>query len=100
MPLLANFPSGCRVAEIEIDPQTGVTTLVRYTAVDDAGLVLNPVVAEGQIHGRIAQGSRWRRRPMRLLMRWRRRGGSIDYVDSEAHGCCGMVAYWFWCCII
>lgn len=56
IPLLANFPSGCHVAEIEIDPQTGFTTLVRYTAVDDAGLVLNPVVAEGQIHGGLAQG--------------------------------------------
>jgi carbon-monoxide dehydrogenase large subunit len=56
MPLSASFPSGCHVAEVDIDPQTGVATLVRYVAVDDAGLVLNPQAAEGQIHGGIAQG--------------------------------------------
>ncbi len=56
MPLSASFPSGCHVAEIEIDPETGVAALVRYVAVDDAGLVLNPQAAEGQIHGGIAQG--------------------------------------------
>ena len=56
MPLSASFPSGCHIAEIEIDPQTGVAILVRYIAIDDAGRVLNPVAAEGQIHGGIAQG--------------------------------------------
>jgi len=51
------FPNGCHIAEVEIDPDTGVTTLAAYTAVDDCGNILDPVLVEGQIHGGIAQGA-------------------------------------------
>jgi len=50
------FPNGCHIAEVEIDPETGVVTLASYVAVDDCGNVLDPVLVEGQIHGGIAQG--------------------------------------------
>lgn len=50
------FPNGCHIAEVEIDPETGVVTLERYTAVDDYGTVINPLLVEGQVHGAIAQG--------------------------------------------
>ena len=50
------FASGCHVAELELDPDTGVTRLVRYTAVDDAGVTIDHVAATAQIHGGIAQG--------------------------------------------
>ena len=50
------FPNGCHVAEVEIDPETGVTTIVRYTAVDDFGVVLNPMLVAGQVHGGVVQG--------------------------------------------
>jgi aerobic carbon-monoxide dehydrogenase large subunit len=50
------YPNGCHVAEVEIDPETGVVTVDRYGAVDDYGDVINPMVAHGQVHGAIAQG--------------------------------------------
>jgi len=50
------FPSGCHVAEVEIDPDTGVVRLLRYVAVDDAGRVLNHAAVEGQVIGGVAQG--------------------------------------------
>jgi carbon-monoxide dehydrogenase large subunit len=50
------FPNGCHIAEVEIDPQTGEVTITSYTAVDDAGTVLDPVILEGQLHGALAQG--------------------------------------------
>ena len=50
------FPNGCHIAEVEIYPETGVVTLARYTAVDDYGTVINPMLVEGQVHGAIAQG--------------------------------------------
>ena len=53
---LPAYPNGCHVAEVAIDPDTGAVTLLRYTAVDDAGLVINPLLVEGQVHGGIAQG--------------------------------------------
>jgi carbon-monoxide dehydrogenase large subunit len=51
-----SFPGGAHVAEVEIDPETGVTTILRYTAVDDCGRILNHVLLEGQLHGGIIQG--------------------------------------------
>ena len=51
-----SFPSGCHVAEVLVDPATGVVRLTRYTAVDDVGRALSPAAIEGQIHGGIAQG--------------------------------------------
>jgi aerobic carbon-monoxide dehydrogenase large subunit len=50
------FPSGVHIAEVEIDPQTGVTKVERWTAVDDFGTIVNPMIVEGQVHGGIAQG--------------------------------------------
>ncbi len=50
------FPNGCHIAEIEIDPSTGALALVAYSAVDDCGNALNPMIVEGQTHGSIAQG--------------------------------------------
>ena len=55
-PASATFPNGCHLCEVEIDPETGFTTVVQYTVVEDIGRVLNPELAEGQIHGGIAQG--------------------------------------------
>jgi carbon-monoxide dehydrogenase large subunit len=51
-----NYPNGCQVAEVEIDPQTGHVCLVRHVGVDDVGRVLNPLLYEGQVRGGIAQG--------------------------------------------
>lgn len=50
------FPNGCHVAEVEIDPDTGTTRVVRYTAVNDFGTVINPMLVEGQMHGGVVQG--------------------------------------------
>jgi aerobic carbon-monoxide dehydrogenase large subunit len=50
------FPSGAHVAEVEVDPETGMTEMVRYTAVDDCGVVMNPTLLEGQILGGMFQG--------------------------------------------
>lgn len=52
----STFPYGCHVAEVEIDPATGRAEIVRYTAVDDFGTIVNPQLLEGQVHGGIAQG--------------------------------------------
>jgi carbon-monoxide dehydrogenase large subunit len=51
-----SYPNGAHVAEVEIDPETGVTEVVRYTVTDDFGNLLNPMLAEGQVHGGVAQG--------------------------------------------
>ncbi|HPG04373.1 MAG TPA: xanthine dehydrogenase family protein molybdopterin-binding subunit, partial [Rhodoblastus sp.] len=50
------FPAGVHICELEIDPATGVVTIDRWTAVDDFGNVINPLIVEGQVHGGIAQG--------------------------------------------
>ncbi len=50
------FPNGCHVAEVEVDPETGVVELVRYVAVDDFGTLVNPLLVEGQVHGGVVQG--------------------------------------------
>src|SRR5262252_6325061 len=50
------FPAGCHVCEVEIDPETGIVSIVAWTAVDDFGTVVNPMIVEGQVHGGIAQG--------------------------------------------
>jgi carbon-monoxide dehydrogenase large subunit len=51
-----SFPNGCHIAEVEIDPDTGLVELTAYNAVDDCGNVLQPVLVEGQVQGGIAQG--------------------------------------------
>ncbi len=50
------FPAGVHICELEIDPQTGVVTIERWTAVDDFGKLINPMIVEGQVHGGIAHG--------------------------------------------
>lgn len=50
------FPAGCHICEVEIDPDTGVTRIVKFTAVDDFGNIINPMIVEGQVHGGVAQG--------------------------------------------
>ena len=52
----ATFPNGCHVAELEIDPRSGVTALLNYVAVDDLGTVISPQLVEGQVHGGVVQG--------------------------------------------
>ena len=51
----AAFPHGCHIAEVEIDLETGLTSLLRYVAVDDAGTAINPLLLNGRIHGGLAQ---------------------------------------------
>jgi carbon-monoxide dehydrogenase large subunit len=50
------FPGGCHIAEIEIDPDTGVISVEKFVAVDDVGRVINPMIVEGQVQGGVAQG--------------------------------------------
>ena len=50
------YPGGCHVCEVEIDPETGATTVVNFTAVDDVGRVINPMIVEGQVQGGVVQG--------------------------------------------
>ncbi len=50
------FPAGCHICEVEIDPDTGVVDVVSFTAADDFGRVINPMIVEGQVHGGVAQG--------------------------------------------
>jgi aerobic carbon-monoxide dehydrogenase large subunit len=50
------FPAGCHICEVEVDRDTGKTEIVNWTAVDDFGTVVNPMIVEGQVHGGIAQG--------------------------------------------
>jgi aerobic carbon-monoxide dehydrogenase large subunit len=51
-----NYPNGCQVCEVEVDPETGAVRIDRFVAVDDVGRAINPMICEGQIHGGIAQG--------------------------------------------
>lgn len=51
-----SWPNGAHICEVEIDPETGITNVVRYTTVDDVGVAVNPMLVEGQVHGGVAQG--------------------------------------------
>ena len=51
-----NYPNGCHICEVEVDPETGVVEILRYTAEDDFGTVINPLILEGQVMGGVAQG--------------------------------------------
>ena len=51
-----SYPNGCHIAEVEVDPETGVTRVVKYTMVNDFGVVVNPLLVDGQAHGGVAQG--------------------------------------------
>jgi carbon-monoxide dehydrogenase large subunit len=50
------FPAGCHICEVEVDTETGNTEIMAWTAVDDFGVIVNPMIVEGQVHGGIAQG--------------------------------------------
>jgi carbon-monoxide dehydrogenase large subunit len=50
------YPNGCHVAELEVDPETGVVDVVRYSSVNDFGTIINPLLVEGQVHGGVVQG--------------------------------------------
>ena len=54
--VLSTFPNGCHVAEVEIDPETGIVQIVGYTGVNDFGTIVNPMLVAGQLHGGVAQG--------------------------------------------
>ena len=54
--LVASFPYGAHVCEVEVDPETGKVTLINYVAIDDVGRAVNPLIIHGQVHGGIAQG--------------------------------------------
>jgi aerobic carbon-monoxide dehydrogenase large subunit len=53
---VANYPNGCHVCEVEVDPETGVVDILRYSVIDDVGTVMNPLLLKGQIAGGVAQG--------------------------------------------
>ena len=55
-PEIPNFPNGCHVCEVEVDPETGATQVLRYAVVDNVGTVINRLTLEGQIHGGVVQG--------------------------------------------
>ena len=55
-PVPSAFPNGCHVAEVEIDPETGVVDVVKYSSANDFGTVINPMLVEGQVHGGLVQG--------------------------------------------
>ena len=84
----AGFPFGCAVCEVEIDPDTGHVEIVRYTAIDDVGRAINPLILHGQTHGGIAQGvgqalwehSHYDPQSGQLLA-----GSMMDYAMPRAH---------------
>ncbi len=98
-PVPSTFPNGCHVAEVEIDPDTGVVEIVRYTGVNDFGTVVNPMLVAGQLHGGVAQGIGQALHGVRQLRRQRpadhrivhglcaaaRRGHSVD-ADRRSPG--------------
>ncbi len=53
----STYPNGCHICEVEIDPETGVTRIVSYTAVNDFGTIINPLLVDGQVHGGVVQGA-------------------------------------------
>ena len=55
-PVQLHLPGRRYIAEVEVDPETGVTEIVQFTAADDFGTLINPMIVEGQVHGGVAQG--------------------------------------------
>ena len=50
------FPNGCHIAEVEVDPETGMVEIMRYSVTDDVGKAVNPLIVRGQVHGGVVQG--------------------------------------------
>jgi carbon-monoxide dehydrogenase large subunit len=87
-----NYPNGCHICEVEIDIDTGVTDIVRYSVVDDVGTVLNPMLLHGQIHGGVAQGAG---QALMEDIRFDATGQIVtasfmDYAMPRAHDFCAM----------
>ncbi len=85
----SSFPNGCHVAEVEIDPETGVTEVVKYSSVNDFGTIVNPMLVEGQVHGGVVQAI-----GQALLEHVRYddegqllTGSYMDYAMPRAHHC-------------
>jgi len=55
-PVNFSFPSGCFICEVEVDPDTGKTEIVQFVSADDFGVIVNPMIVEGQVHGGVTQG--------------------------------------------
>ena len=55
-PAASTYPNGCHIAEVEVDPETGIIDLISYVSVNDFGNVINPMIVEGQLHGGVVQG--------------------------------------------
>ena len=55
-PGASTYPNGCHIAEVEVDPETGIVEVVKYSCVNDFGTVINPMIVEGQLHGGVVQG--------------------------------------------
>ena len=55
-PIPSVFPNGCHVAEVEVDPDTGMVEIVKYNSVNDFGTIINPLLVAGQVHGGVVQG--------------------------------------------
>jgi carbon-monoxide dehydrogenase large subunit len=55
-PSASTYPNGCHIAEVEVDPDTGIAEVVKYSCVNDFGTVINPLIVEGQLHGGVVQG--------------------------------------------
>ena len=56
VPNVATYPNGCHIVEVEIDPETGVVEVAQYASVNDFGVMVNPLIVEGQVHGGVVQG--------------------------------------------
>ena len=89
----ANYPNGCHVCELEIDPETGTIEILKYSVIDDVGTVMNPIGLKGQIHGGVAQGVGqilgeqviWDRESGQLLT-----ASFLDYTMPRADMMCNM----------
>jgi carbon-monoxide dehydrogenase large subunit len=85
---IAGFPFGSAVCEVEIDPDTGQTEIVRYTAIDDVGRAVNPLILHGQTHGGIVQGvgqAMWEHSHYDPASGQLLAGSMMDYAMPRAH---------------
>jgi len=85
---IAGFPFGCAVCEVEIDPDTGHTEIMRYTAIDDVGRAVNPLILHGQTHGGIVQGvgqAMWEHSHYDPASGQLLAGSMMDYAMPRAH---------------